>query len=69
MNFPNDIGIAQNGTMHEGKISTSLGLEGNPSVDEEIGFMRDISITKYTGGKLHFGIVSTNGALKAIKKA
>ena len=61
--------INPNAVMHEGNISTSLGLSGSPTIAEEISITRDISILKYTNGKLHFGTISTTEAINAIKRA
>lgn len=57
------------GQMHEGRVSTYLGLKGMPALGEELMVSRDLDILRYTGGKLHFSVISTAGALELIKEA
>ena len=57
------------GQMHEGKASTYLGLKGMPALGEELMVSRDLDILRYTGGKLHFSVISTAGAIELIGKA
>ena len=69
MNFANDNSIANRGQIHEGKISTALGLKGIPAMAEEIMIDRDISLCKYTESKLHLSYISTKNSVSKIKKA
>ena len=69
MNFANDSSIANRGQIHEGKVSTILGLKGIPAIAEEIMIDRDISICKYTESKLHLSYISTKNSVSKIKKA
>jgi dihydroorotase len=64
-----DISISSNTHMHEGKVSTHLGLRGEPSLSEEVIIQRDIEILKYSGGRLHFTKVTTAKGVDLIKKA
>ena len=57
--FPLDPQLAAHGVMHEGKMSTSLGLTGIPNLAEEIRIRRDLAIVSYTGGRLHIPTLST----------
>ncbi len=57
------------GKMHEGKVSTSLGLKGTPSIAEEIIIQRDIEIAKYAESKIHFSHLSSKGSVDLIRKA
>jgi dihydroorotase len=59
--------LAVNGTMHEGAVSTYLGMHGMPALSEEISIERDLAIREYTGGKLHFAGVSTLGSIAILK--
>ena len=61
--------MANDGVMHEGAVSTSLGLTGIPSVVEEIQIKRDLDILSYTNGKLHIPTLSTKNAVPLIKQA
>ncbi|SNT13772.1 dihydroorotase [Ekhidna lutea] len=66
---PRDLHISANTHMHEGKVSTNLGLRGEPSLTEELAIQRDIEILKYSGGKLHFSSISTAKGVELVKKA
>ena len=46
------------GQMHEGRVSTALGLPGLPAIAEEIGVARDLALRSYRGGRLHFHALS-----------
>ena len=67
--FPIDPQLAVHGVMHEGKISTSLGLTGIPNLAEEIRIRRDLAILSYTGGKLHIPTISTTEGVGLIRQA
>lgn len=57
------------GVMHEGKISTRLGLHGIPSESEAIAVMRNIALAELTGGKLHLGHLSTARSVELVREA
>lgn len=61
--------IGRSGVMHEGKMSTQLGLAGIPALNEELQIQRDLAVLKYTGGKLHFPCISSKGSVELIRKA
>jgi dihydroorotase len=67
--FPIDPQLAVRGVMHEGKVSTSLGLTGIPNLAEEIRIRRDLAILSYTGGKLHIPTISTAESVGLIRQA
>ena len=67
--FPIDPQLAIHGVMHEGKISTSLGLTGIPNLAEEIRIRRDLAILSYTNGKLHIPTISTAESVDLIRQA
>ncbi|HJN54411.1 MAG TPA: dihydroorotase [Flavobacteriaceae bacterium] len=67
--YPQDDKIAQDGVMNEGIISTSLGLNGIPSIAEEINIARDLSILEYTEGNLHIPTISSANSVELIRKA
>ncbi len=64
-----DAELARGGVMHEGVISTRLGLRGKPAVAEEIGVARDLALAEATGGRLHIQRVSTGAAVNLIRRA
>jgi dihydroorotase len=61
--------MSKNGVMHEGIVSTKLGLPGTPAVAEEIAIARDLSVVEYTNGRLHFLDVSLKKSVELIKQA
>ncbi len=61
--------LVAGGAMHEGDVSTRLGLKGIPSEAESVMVARDVLLSELTGGKLHVAHVSTKGALDIIREA
>lgn len=55
--------------MHEGVVSTRLGLPGYPAAAEETQIARDIALAELTGGHLHICHVSTEGGVALIRSA
>lgn len=55
--------------MHEGWISTKLGIEGRPAESEEIIVNRDITLARLTGARLHIAHVSSAESVAAIARA
>jgi len=64
-----DISLSAKGVMHEGLVSTELGLRGIPRAAEEVMISRDILLAELTGGKLHMAHVSTAGSVRMIRDA
>ena len=67
--MPVDKTINTGGLMHEGIISTQLGLPGIPSIGEELIIQRDIRLLQYTESRLHITGVSTAQGIELIKEA
>jgi len=67
--FPMNVQIAGKGQVHEGEISTKMGLKGIPSLAEELQITRDLFILEYAGGKLHIPTISTAKSVKLIAEA
>ena len=57
------------GCMHEGPVSTELGLQGIPGAAEDVMVARDIILAELTGGHVHVAHVSTAGAVRMIRDA
>jgi dihydroorotase len=55
--------------MHEGIVSTRLGLKGIPAAAEEIMVARDILLAEHTGGHIHLCHMSTRGSVELIRRA
>ena len=64
-----DTHLAAHGVMHEGRVSTELGLRGIPAQAEDIMVARDIALAELTGGRLHIAHVSTAGAVRLVHDA
>lgn len=63
-----DEGLKANGVMHEGAVSTRIGLPGIPSEAESIMVARNIELLRLSGsGRLHICHVSSEKTLKAIR--
>lgn len=69
MAFAQDRHLTAKGIMHEGAVSTSLGLRGMPAEAEAIQLARDIALAEYTGGHLHAATISTAQAVDQIRQA
>lgn len=67
--IPDDKSVGSNGLMHEGIISTRLGLPGKPMMAEELLVARDIKLARYADSKLHFTGVSSPKSLEYIRRA
>jgi dihydroorotase len=65
---PDDKSINPHGLMHEGAVSTQMGLPGKPSMAEELIVARDIKLARYAESKLHFSGVTTKKSLEYIKR-
>ena len=66
---PRDLSLSSEGQMHEGSVSTSLGLVGMSRLSEIVMIQRDLSILSYTGGRLHIHGISTFESVALIAKA
>ena len=60
--------LAEGGVMHEGMVSTRLGLRGIPAAAEEIMVARDILLAELTGGHVHLCHMSTRGSVDLIRR-
>ncbi|MBK7763174.1 MAG: dihydroorotase [Bacteroidetes bacterium] len=66
---PEDTSLAKHGLMHEGEVSTQLGMQGKPGIAESILIQRDISLLQYTDSKIHFTGISTKKSVDLIRQA
>lgn len=67
--FPFNHDLGHEGIMHEGAVSTALGLIGIPSLVEEMQIRRDLGILEYTHGKLHIPTISSALSVQLIDEA
>jgi len=64
-----DITLSAGGLVHEGYLSTMLGLKGIPAAAETVMVARDIILAEATGCRLHIAHVSTAGAVELVRQA
>jgi dihydroorotase len=57
------------GVVHEGSVSTRLGLAGWPGVGEDVMVQRDILLAEYTGGSVHIAHMSTARSADLVRSA
>jgi dihydroorotase len=55
--------------MHEGVMSTSLGMKGIPSLSEEMMLVRDLYLLEYCNSRLHVSNISTARSVDLIRQA
>ena len=63
-----DMSLAD-GSMHEGIVSTRMGLPGIPSAAEEVMVARDVILAELTSGHVHLCHMSTRGSVELIRRA
>lgn len=61
--------LSADGAMHEGYMSTMLGLKGIPAAAEEVMVARDIILAEETGCSLHIAHASTASSVQLIRAA
>jgi dihydroorotase len=64
-----DHALTKGAQMHEGSVSTRLGLRGSPRVPEDIIVSRDILLAEATGARYHVAHISTKGAIQMVREA
>ena len=64
-----DASLAENGQMHEGFHSYSLGLRGQPAEAEEVIVARDVAIARMTGTRLHICHLSSARSVELVRRA
>ncbi len=61
--------LTEGAQMHEGAISTRLGLKGWPRVAEDHIVARDLMLTEMTRAKYHVAHISSRGAVAFVREA
>ena len=69
INHEEDLELSRPGHMHEGKVSTRLGLDGTPGIAEEVMIARDLLLAEFTGGHVHVAHISTAKAVELVRRA
>ena len=80
INHPEDLNLTHFGQMHDGSVSTFLGMKGMPQMAEEIMVMRDMKLLQYVmetpfikkfynKSILHFSCISSQETVNLIRNA
>ncbi|HTC60392.1 MAG TPA: dihydroorotase [Solirubrobacteraceae bacterium] len=64
-----DPSLSHGGSMHEGAVSTALGIGGIPSVSESTMVARDAELAGYEDGRVHFQHLSCAASAHAVAAA
>jgi dihydroorotase len=64
--LPMDAALSAGGLMHEGAMSTRLGMPGIPTLAESLIVHRDLELARYAGSRLHITGVSTAESINLI---
>jgi dihydroorotase len=64
-----DPALAAGGVMHEGLVSTTLGLRGIPAEAESVMVARDLALAELTGGWVHIAHLSSAKSVELIRQA
>jgi dihydroorotase len=69
MDHCQDYNLVGKGVMHEGRVSTELGLPGWPAVGEEIIVARNGLLAELTGTPIHCQHLSAAGSVRLLREA
>lgn len=69
MSYPYTAQMGDPTGVHEGLVSTQLGLRGEPDIYESLQIQRDLALLEYTGGKLHFPTLSSKKGVALVRAA
>ena len=64
-----DFSLVNGGSIHEGTVSSALGIKGIPREAEEAMIRRDIALAKRYGGILHVQHLSSGGSAGIVRNA
>jgi dihydroorotase len=64
-----DAGLAADGQVHEGEVSSRLGMPGVPREAEEMVIARDLSLVRLTGVRYHVQHLTTAGGVELVAAA
>jgi dihydroorotase len=66
---PDEQSLSRHGLMHEGIVSTRLGLPGKPAIAEALMLARDLELLRYTQSRLHVTGLSTAASVELVRRA
>lgn len=61
--------MTKGAAMHEGAMSTRLGIPGMPGVAEDLIVARDILLAEFTGARVHIAHISTARSVALVREA
>jgi dihydroorotase len=64
-----DASLVEGGAIHEGAVSSLLGLAGRPAEAEEIAVARDLAVARASGGRLHLCHLSAARSVELVRRA
>ncbi len=64
-----DSALSAGGCLHEGRVSTRLGLPGIPEAAETVAVARDLALIEQTGVRAHFCRLTTRRAVRMVARA
>lgn len=67
--FSMDQSLAYKGQIHEGEVSTYLGLKGIPALAEEVTLLRDLHLSEYADNAIHFMAISSENGVSLLRNA
>jgi dihydroorotase len=67
--LPDDKSIHPHGLIHEGIISTKIGLPGKPAMAEELIVARDLKLARYAESRIHFTGIASKKSLEYIQRS
>jgi len=69
IDVPYDRELNAGGIMHEGIVSTEMGVLGIPSEAESIRIARNLNVLNYAGGRLHLSVLTTSEGVELVRQA
>ncbi|MBY6276261.1 dihydroorotase [Symbiobacterium thermophilum] len=67
MDHCEDRSLSSGGSMHEGRVSSLLGLKGIPAAAEEVHVARDILLALETGARVHLQHLSSRRSVELVR--
>jgi dihydroorotase len=69
INHCEDLNLSSGGDMHEGVISTRLGLRGIPATSEDVMVARDLLLAEAAGARYHVAHISSRNSVELVAQA
>ena len=66
---PEDADLADQGCVHEGPVSTRMGLRGIPHAAETVAVAQVLALIEHTGARVHFAQISSARSVRSIARA